>query len=144
MRAAYAVRHVTWVQSLQLTSDFLAAELRTMWLLSTDRAELHYFHRSFDAKGGYAILSHTWDDEEQSFQDVQAITERCRKNGGSNPRDDRGDDATQRRRKNADAQAAFRAKRRAYTATLEATGTTLLPVVCSNRVLDFANLFAWC
>ncbi|KAM5534165.1 hypothetical protein V8D89_012185 [Ganoderma adspersum] len=49
-----------------------------MWLLSTDRAELHYFRRNFDAIGGYAILSHTWDGDEQTLQEVQAIGDRCR------------------------------------------------------------------
>ena len=58
-----------------------------MWLLSTDRAELHYFPRSFDAAGGYAILSHIWDGDEQTLQDVRAIVERCR-GKGTNPRDD--------------------------------------------------------
>ena len=57
-----------------------------MWLLSTGRAELHYFQRSFDADGGYAILSHTWDEIEQTFQQVRAIEERCRADE-SNPRD---------------------------------------------------------
>ena len=46
-----------------------------MWLLSTDRAELHYFPRSFNAAGGYAILSHTWDGDEQTLQQVRAIAE---------------------------------------------------------------------
>ncbi|PIL26299.1 hypothetical protein GSI_12055 [Ganoderma sinense ZZ0214-1] len=58
-----------------------------MWLLSTNRAELHYFARHFDADGGYAILSHTWDGDEQSLQEVRAIEVRCRANG-TNPRDD--------------------------------------------------------
>ena len=58
-----------------------------MWLLSTDRAELHYFARSLDADGGYAILSHTWDGNEQSLQQVRAIQERCRTNR-TNPRED--------------------------------------------------------
>ncbi len=57
-----------------------------MWLLSTDRAELHYFARNFDATGGYAILSHTWDRKEQTFQEVQAIAEQC-SHDGTNPRD---------------------------------------------------------
>ena len=35
----------------------------------------------------YAILSHTWGKDEQSFVDVRAIGERCRANG-KNPRDD--------------------------------------------------------
>ncbi|EJF56300.1 hypothetical protein DICSQDRAFT_175037 [Dichomitus squalens LYAD-421 SS1] len=58
-----------------------------MWLLSTDRAELHYFSRTFDADGGYAILSHTWEKNEQTYQEVRAISERCRRHH-ANPRDD--------------------------------------------------------
>ncbi|EJF60426.1 HET-domain-containing protein [Dichomitus squalens LYAD-421 SS1] len=59
-----------------------------MWLLRTDRAELVYFPRNFDADGGYAILSHTWDEKgEQTFQDVRNIGEQC-KRAGRNPRDD--------------------------------------------------------
>ena len=57
-----------------------------MWLLSTDRAELRYFSRNFDAEGGYVILSHTWERNEQTFQDVEAISERCCRDG-TNPRD---------------------------------------------------------
>ncbi len=57
-----------------------------MWLLSTDRAELHYFPRNFDATGGYAALSHTWVGKEQTFQEVQAIIKQCSLNG-TNPRD---------------------------------------------------------
>jgi hypothetical protein len=47
-----------------------------MWLLSTDRAELHYFSspEAVANSDGYAILSHVWDSEEQSFQDIQALT----------------------------------------------------------------------
>ena len=57
-----------------------------MWLLSTDRAELHYFSRNFDATGGYAILSHTWDGNEQTFQEVKVIGKQCRRES-ANPRD---------------------------------------------------------
>ena len=57
-----------------------------MWLLSTDRAELHYFARNFDATGGYAILSHTWVRKEQTFQEVKAMAKRCH-HDGTNPRD---------------------------------------------------------
>ncbi|KAM5535713.1 hypothetical protein V8D89_010700 [Ganoderma adspersum] len=57
-----------------------------MWLLSTDRAELHFFPHAGAVTGGYAILSHTWDpDGEQSFQEVQDIGRRCRANN-NNPR----------------------------------------------------------
>ena len=60
-----------------------------MWVLSTDRAELHYFSDCAAVAGGYAILSHTWVQapaHEQTFQDVQKITEQC-KVTGANPRD---------------------------------------------------------
>ena len=53
-----------------------------MWLLSTDRAELHHFASPEDVKDGFATLSHVWnkgphDEPEQSFQDVQRVHERC-------------------------------------------------------------------
>ena len=57
-----------------------------MWLLSTDRAELHFFPSPEAVVGGYAILSHTWGDHEQTFQETQALRERC-KSTGANPRD---------------------------------------------------------
>ncbi|KAI0828015.1 heterokaryon incompatibility protein-domain-containing protein [Trametes gibbosa] len=44
-----------------------------MWLLSTDRAVLKYFNGPEDVKGGYAILSHVWKKQEQSFQEVQGL-----------------------------------------------------------------------
>ena len=51
-----------------------------MWLLSTNRAELEFFSGPDDEAllkaGGYAILSHVWHGEEQSFQDVQALRAR--------------------------------------------------------------------
>ncbi|RPD54186.1 HET-domain-containing protein [Lentinus tigrinus ALCF2SS1-7] len=60
-----------------------------MWLLSTDRAELHFFADPEDVEDGYATLSHVWDKEEQSFQDVQKIRKKCARNltaKGRNPR----------------------------------------------------------
>ncbi|KAH9935222.1 HET-domain-containing protein [Epithele typhae] len=61
-----------------------------MWLLSTDRAELHFFAQPSSVPGGYAILSHTWsqsrDTPEQSFQDLQGIIARCNADS-KNPRD---------------------------------------------------------
>ena len=63
-----------------------------MWLLSTDRAELHEFLSPVDVlpDGGYAILSHVWnkppEPKEQSFKDVRKIVKRC-KAEGKNPRD---------------------------------------------------------
>ncbi|EJF58707.1 HET-domain-containing protein [Dichomitus squalens LYAD-421 SS1] len=57
-----------------------------MWLLSTDRAELHFFVTPEDIKEGYAILSHVWGDKEQSFQAIRALQERCEADH-SNPRD---------------------------------------------------------
>ena len=57
-----------------------------MWLLSTDRAELHHFVSPDQVLGGYAILSHVWDHQEQTFQEVQALSAQCTILGG-NPRD---------------------------------------------------------
>ncbi len=57
-----------------------------MWLLSTDRAELHFFISPECVADGYAALSHVWDAQEQSFQDIQRIRESCAKEG-TNPRD---------------------------------------------------------
>ncbi|TFK82484.1 HET-domain-containing protein [Polyporus arcularius HHB13444] len=57
-----------------------------MWLLSTDRAELYSFGSPENVPGGYAILSHVWDKEEQSYQDVRRIQESCAKHG-TNPRE---------------------------------------------------------
>ncbi len=57
-----------------------------MWFLSTDRAELNFFPSPENVPEGYAALSHVWDKEEQSFQDVRKIQENCTKDG-TNPRD---------------------------------------------------------
>ncbi|PIL26165.1 hypothetical protein GSI_11920 [Ganoderma sinense ZZ0214-1] len=57
-----------------------------MWLLSTDHAELHFFPSPEKVVGGYAVLSHVWDKEEQSFQDLLALQKECAADG-SNPRD---------------------------------------------------------
>ncbi|KAI0702352.1 heterokaryon incompatibility protein-domain-containing protein [Cerioporus squamosus] len=58
-----------------------------MWLLSTGRAELRFFVSPEDVpEPGYAALSHVWDAEEQSFQDLQALRAECDVSG-HNPRD---------------------------------------------------------
>ncbi|PIL33632.1 hypothetical protein GSI_04255 [Ganoderma sinense ZZ0214-1] len=58
-----------------------------MWLLSTDRAELHFFATPESVTGGYAILSHTWGHgSEQSFQQIHALQDRCAVSD-ENPRD---------------------------------------------------------
>ncbi|EJF60780.1 hypothetical protein DICSQDRAFT_137331 [Dichomitus squalens LYAD-421 SS1] len=57
-----------------------------MWLLSTDRAELRFFVSPDRVPGGYAILSHVWGENEQSFQDVQGFRTRGAQSG-ENPRD---------------------------------------------------------
>ena len=48
-----------------------------MWLLSTDRAELHSFHSPDIIPGGYAILSHVWGENEQTFQEIQQLQIAC-------------------------------------------------------------------
>ncbi|PIL32377.1 hypothetical protein GSI_05623 [Ganoderma sinense ZZ0214-1] len=57
-----------------------------MWLLSTDHAKLHFFTSPEAVTGSYVILSHTWGKKEQTFQDTQALQDRC-KITGENPRD---------------------------------------------------------
>ncbi|KAI0708165.1 heterokaryon incompatibility protein-domain-containing protein [Cerioporus squamosus] len=62
-----------------------------MWVLSTDRAELHFFPSPEDVPEDYAVLSHVWNKPgdgapEQSFQDIRKIEESCVKDG-TNPRD---------------------------------------------------------
>ena len=57
-----------------------------MWLLSTDRAELHYFHTPESVSGGYAILSHVWEGQEQTFKEAQDLRAQCTRTG-QNPRD---------------------------------------------------------
>ena len=48
-----------------------------MWLLSTDRAELKYFTGPDAVLGEYAILSHTWEEKETSFQELQGLIRWC-------------------------------------------------------------------
>ncbi|KAI0645383.1 heterokaryon incompatibility protein-domain-containing protein [Trametes meyenii] len=59
-----------------------------MWLLSTDRAELHFFaaESNVTSQGGYAILSHVWGPNEQTFQDLNMLSAQCERTG-ENPRD---------------------------------------------------------
>ena len=42
-----------------------------MWLLNTATKKLQYFNSGEEVPGGYAILSHTWGDEEVSFDEIQ-------------------------------------------------------------------------
>lgn len=57
-----------------------------MWLLSTARAELQFVADPSSVSGGYAILSHTWTNKEQSFQDLELVRQRCNESD-QNPRD---------------------------------------------------------
>ena len=66
-----------------LTADDV---LPQMWLLSTDRAELCWFDGPESVPGGYAILSHVWEGQEQTFKDIQDLHARCAKSS-QNPRD---------------------------------------------------------
>ena len=42
-----------------------------MWLLNTSTAEQQFFADPKDVPGGYAILSHVWNKDEDSFQSVR-------------------------------------------------------------------------
>lgn len=44
-----------------------------MWLLNTEHIELTYFQSPEAVPGPYAILSHVWNTEEQSFQDILSL-----------------------------------------------------------------------
>ncbi|KAI0739965.1 heterokaryon incompatibility protein-domain-containing protein [Daedaleopsis nitida] len=58
-----------------------------MWLLSTARAELQHFASPKQAaEAGFAILSHVWNEKEQTFQETQALAAQCDADH-SNPRD---------------------------------------------------------
>ena len=59
-----------------------------MWLLSTDRAELKLFASPDQVPGGYAVLSHVWDESDAfTFQHVQTLKDQSAILGASNPRD---------------------------------------------------------
>ncbi|KAI0702605.1 heterokaryon incompatibility protein-domain-containing protein [Earliella scabrosa] len=47
-----------------------------MWVVKTSTLRLHYFLSPENVPGGYAILSHVWDHDEQSFQQLQEINSR--------------------------------------------------------------------
>lgn len=51
-----------------------------MWLLNTASGELKCFARPEDVPGGYAILSHVWDSNEDTFQKVVECTVQCTMN----------------------------------------------------------------
>ncbi|KAI1795469.1 HET-domain-containing protein [Ganoderma leucocontextum] len=57
-----------------------------MWFLSTCRAKLRQFVAPESVPGGYAILSHVWDEREQSFHELRKLEAECKTNG-ANPRD---------------------------------------------------------
>lgn len=44
-----------------------------MWLLQAHTIQLEWFHDVVAFEKGYAILSHTWDEEEVTFQDIKAL-----------------------------------------------------------------------
>ena len=54
-----------------------------MWLLETRTLILRYFVSPEAVREGYSILSHVWDAEEQSFQDLKSIHARCAESGES-------------------------------------------------------------
>ncbi|PIL33652.1 hypothetical protein GSI_04275 [Ganoderma sinense ZZ0214-1] len=45
-----------------------------MWLLHTSTGQLEHFNSPDNVKGGYAILSHVWQQPEMSFQELQALS----------------------------------------------------------------------
>ncbi|RDX40885.1 HET-domain-containing protein [Lentinus brumalis] len=80
------------VRSSIVLSCLKSSKAFPMWVLSTNRAELHEFASPEDIPDEYAILSHTWNNRpqdgplEQSFKEVRKIQKRCAQDG-RNPRD---------------------------------------------------------
>ncbi|KAH9911092.1 heterokaryon incompatibility protein-domain-containing protein [Epithele typhae] len=58
-----------------------------MWLLGTARANLVFFPQPENVPRGYAILSHTWGGEEETFQKVQKLNPSRSSPPWFNPRD---------------------------------------------------------
>ena len=52
-----------------------------MRLLHTRTLELHSFTSPEEVEEGYAILSHVWEDHEQTYQELQAIHTQCEASG---------------------------------------------------------------
>ncbi|KAI0702641.1 heterokaryon incompatibility protein-domain-containing protein [Earliella scabrosa] len=52
-----------------------------MWLLESLTLQHQYFVSPEAVTEGYVILSHVWDEKEDSFQDLQAIHARCAASG---------------------------------------------------------------
>ncbi|TBU62302.1 heterokaryon incompatibility protein-domain-containing protein [Dichomitus squalens] len=75
-----------YVLSSQVAAPTHTRRNPLMWLLDTRTAQLHHFNSPEDVPGGYAILSHVWDEKEQSFQNLQRL---CQLSAeiGTNPRD---------------------------------------------------------
>ena len=49
-----------------------------MWLLSTDRAELHSFSKIESIAGTYAVISHAVSSDDTSFREIQQLHEQAR------------------------------------------------------------------
>lgn len=50
-----------------------------MWLLNVNTINLVYFQDDRELDGRYAILSHTWEEEEVSFQEIHNLEARRKK-----------------------------------------------------------------
>ena len=49
-----------------------------MWLLNAISKRLEFFNSQDEVPGGYAILSHTWGEEEVSFDEVSTLSPNAR------------------------------------------------------------------
>lgn len=52
-----------------------------MWLLHARNQTLKYFHSEEQVPGGYAILSHTWGEEEVTFDEIRDLESAQKKAG---------------------------------------------------------------
>ena len=53
-----------------------------MWLLNAKTLKLKHIARERDVTAKYAILSHTWAEEEVSFQDIRSANVKVEKKKG--------------------------------------------------------------
>jgi hypothetical protein len=56
----------------QHSIDFRTFERARMWLLNASTRRLEYFINGDELRGKYAILSHTWDNEEVTFDEIHS------------------------------------------------------------------------
>ncbi|KAI0762946.1 heterokaryon incompatibility protein-domain-containing protein [Fomes fomentarius] len=81
LRAVICISQDPQIKQTATSRTHRLAELLLMRLINTTTFRLKSFPSPEDVPGGYVILSHCWEDEEQSFQHLERINEQCADNG---------------------------------------------------------------